>query len=379
MPETINNSNVPLEIFIPVNVANDIVDQELKCPICLDTMQATSTVTSCLHRFCSECLHKSLRGNLNSAKEHHDCPSCRNKLPSKRSTRPDGDFDNLIQLISKSVEKQKQEQQTVGKKSGFDARPFMRAHEAKVAQFRAKQKENRKQAVHSVGLRYDSKTSSSTAAGASSSSNSKVNARQTKEIDVGQENLPAGDMSVLTEATQRVHLALLPWDPVKIIEERIQNGEVSDSLENQLDLVKGAQKRRRDAGSSGDEPAAKRAHIDNSAATSLQPLPLPFLRVPPLLRVIHLKQYLVPRLKLTAEQTQALEIIFYPRKVPDQLDVSSGERDSTDSVVVLDNCLTLADILHAMWDGKSKFRLYYRQLTEVLTNGGGDGAVRESR
>lgn len=66
---------------------------ELCCPICLDLLTTTMTSKECLHRFCCECITTALmRGNK-------ECPTCRKKLISKRSLRPDPNFDALINKI----------------------------------------------------------------------------------------------------------------------------------------------------------------------------------------------------------------------------------------------------------------------------------------
>lgn len=66
---------------------------ELCCPICLDLLTCTMTTKECLHRFCSECITTALmRGNK-------ECPTCRKKIVSKRSLRPDPNFDHLISKI----------------------------------------------------------------------------------------------------------------------------------------------------------------------------------------------------------------------------------------------------------------------------------------
>ncbi|KAH9376900.1 hypothetical protein HPB48_002785 [Haemaphysalis longicornis] len=62
---------------------------DFKCPVCLGLLKNTMT-TECLHRFCQDCIVKALRtGNK-------ECPTCRTKLKSKRSLRPDYTFDMLI-------------------------------------------------------------------------------------------------------------------------------------------------------------------------------------------------------------------------------------------------------------------------------------------
>lgn len=66
---------------------------ELMCPICLDMLKNTMTTKECLHRFCQECIITALRSG------NKECPTCRKKLVSKRSLRPDPNFDALISKI----------------------------------------------------------------------------------------------------------------------------------------------------------------------------------------------------------------------------------------------------------------------------------------
>lgn len=66
---------------------------ELMCPICLDMLKNTMTTKECLHRFCQDCIITALRSG------NKECPTCRKKLISKRSLRPDPNFDMLISKI----------------------------------------------------------------------------------------------------------------------------------------------------------------------------------------------------------------------------------------------------------------------------------------
>lgn len=66
---------------------------ELMCPICLDMLRNTMTTKECLHRFCHDCIITALRSG------NKECPTCRKKLVSKRSLRPDPNFDMLISKI----------------------------------------------------------------------------------------------------------------------------------------------------------------------------------------------------------------------------------------------------------------------------------------
>mmetsp|Transcript_22368 Transcript_22368/g.28946 ORF Transcript_22368/g.28946 Transcript_22368/m.28946 type:complete len:302 (+) Transcript_22368:102-1007(+) len=69
------------------------LNMELTCPVCLRLLNKTEIVMECLHRFCSECIQKCLRVTKN------ECPSCRIHIPSRRSLRPDPNFDALIAKI----------------------------------------------------------------------------------------------------------------------------------------------------------------------------------------------------------------------------------------------------------------------------------------
>uniref|UniRef100_A0A8R1TW95 RING-type E3 ubiquitin transferase n=1 Tax=Onchocerca volvulus TaxID=6282 RepID=A0A8R1TW95_ONCVO len=76
-----------------IRISTRMLSSELCCPICLDLLTTTMTTKECLHRFCSECITTALlRGNK-------ECPTCRKKLVSKRSLRPDANFDALINKI----------------------------------------------------------------------------------------------------------------------------------------------------------------------------------------------------------------------------------------------------------------------------------------
>merc|ERR1711963_468177 len=69
------------------------LQSELTCPICLDMLTNTMTTKECLHRFCAECIVTALRSG------NKECPTCRKKLVSKRSLRPDPNFDQLVEKI----------------------------------------------------------------------------------------------------------------------------------------------------------------------------------------------------------------------------------------------------------------------------------------
>lgn len=76
-----------------IAVSPKVLQNELMCPICLDILKHTMTTKECLHRFCQECIITALRAG------NKECPTCRKKLVSKRSLRPDPNFDSIIAKI----------------------------------------------------------------------------------------------------------------------------------------------------------------------------------------------------------------------------------------------------------------------------------------
>lgn len=99
--ETDNLDNSVLKIVKTfIEYEDDVLEDELKCSICLGEIDKTWTVMSCLHRFCSECLHRCLRMELGPNKTVHECPSCRSKMASRRSSNPDWNYDYIISIVS---------------------------------------------------------------------------------------------------------------------------------------------------------------------------------------------------------------------------------------------------------------------------------------
>ncbi|XP_076885393.1 putative E3 ubiquitin-protein ligase RING1a [Bidens hawaiensis] len=82
--------------FVYVKLA-DIRD-DVQCPICLGIIRKTRKVMECLHRFCRECIDKSMRlGN-------NECPACRAHCASRRSLRDDPNFDALIAFLYPDID-----------------------------------------------------------------------------------------------------------------------------------------------------------------------------------------------------------------------------------------------------------------------------------
>jgi len=90
-----------------IAVSPKSLQSELTCPICLDMLTSTMTTKECLHRFCAECIITALRSG------NKECPTCRKKLVSKRSLRPDPNFDQLVAKIFPDREEYEEQQEKV--------------------------------------------------------------------------------------------------------------------------------------------------------------------------------------------------------------------------------------------------------------------------
>ncbi|XP_008776252.2 putative E3 ubiquitin-protein ligase RING1a [Phoenix dactylifera] len=90
------------EEFILVKLMD--IRKEVQCPICLGIIRKTRTVMECLHRFCRECIDKSMRlGN-------NECPACRTHCASRRSLRDDPNYDTLIAALYPDIDKYEEEE-----------------------------------------------------------------------------------------------------------------------------------------------------------------------------------------------------------------------------------------------------------------------------
>ncbi|KAJ8761123.1 hypothetical protein K2173_000802 [Erythroxylum novogranatense] len=88
--------------FVMVKLSE--IRREVQCPICLGIIRKTRTVMECLHRFCRECIDKSMRlGN-------NECPACRTHCASRRSLRDDPNYDALISALYPDIDKYEEEE-----------------------------------------------------------------------------------------------------------------------------------------------------------------------------------------------------------------------------------------------------------------------------
>lgn len=117
-----------------IQLSRSALNDQLRCPVCLSTMTGTMSTmevscmfrkwayTKCMHRFCSECISKSLRWGKK------ECPTCRKPCPSRRSLRADSGFDKLIQLVCPDRMDFEQQQEDVGMPHACISRLAAAAH-----------------------------------------------------------------------------------------------------------------------------------------------------------------------------------------------------------------------------------------------------------
>ncbi|XP_019431359.1 PREDICTED: putative E3 ubiquitin-protein ligase RING1a [Lupinus angustifolius] len=68
------------------------------------TIQKTKAIKECLHRFCGECIEKSMR-LCNS-----ECPICRTHYAGQSSLKDDVNYDALISFVSTRIGKYEEEE-----------------------------------------------------------------------------------------------------------------------------------------------------------------------------------------------------------------------------------------------------------------------------
>lgn len=84
-----------VENTIQVNLHDPFLERIFKCSICLQPYEKTLAIMGCLHRFCSDCIHHTLRMD----QLQKECPLCRIKVSSRRDCRHDENFDSLVGLF----------------------------------------------------------------------------------------------------------------------------------------------------------------------------------------------------------------------------------------------------------------------------------------
>ncbi len=86
----------PIQLVIEVLESFDaLAEQYFKCPVCLEIMSGDSyIIPECMHRFCGDCIKKSIRVCKNQ------CPECRTAVSTQRSLRVDNNFNDFVSTIN---------------------------------------------------------------------------------------------------------------------------------------------------------------------------------------------------------------------------------------------------------------------------------------
>lgn len=83
------------------SVSTQLIENYCVCAICLDVLKNTA-VANCLHRFCRDCIVKSM--GVNSICKNK-CPLCKQQINSCRSLRSDELMDILIEQYTRNKTK----------------------------------------------------------------------------------------------------------------------------------------------------------------------------------------------------------------------------------------------------------------------------------
>lgn len=70
-----------------------LIEEEFRCPICLDLCDDTKISPDCGHRFCDKCIKESLQ------RCNNECPTCRVHIATYRTCRSDPQFDRIVSIF----------------------------------------------------------------------------------------------------------------------------------------------------------------------------------------------------------------------------------------------------------------------------------------
>ncbi|XP_067892573.1 E3 ubiquitin-protein ligase RING2 isoform X3 [Heterodontus francisci] len=204
---------------------------ELMCPICLDMLKNTMTTKECLHRFCADCIVTALRSG------NKECPTCRKKLVSKRSLRPDPNFDALISKIYPSRDEYEAHQERVlariSKHHNQQALSHSIEEGLKMQALNRAQRVRKHQAENGSGA--EDNGDSSHCSNASTHSNQEAGPSQKRaktsddsgpELDTTNEN-GTGDPDPVTDGTSEIELVFRPHPTLMEKDETAQTRQVT--------------------------------------------------------------------------------------------------------------------------------------------------------
>ncbi|KAF0750823.1 E3 ubiquitin-protein ligase RING2-like [Aphis craccivora] len=288
------------EIAVPLRS----LERELMCPICLDLLNKT-VATKCLHRFCSECITTALRSG------NKECPTCRQKIKSKRCVRPDPGFDNLIAKFYPNRE---------------DYYAYQRNFIEKINKNQSQ--ENLIQSINE-GLKIQQKKRSYQTRKKRSLQQTKSNSSNTLTPSTSSEmDVKPTESTVQANEIKKKIKRLNASSSIPNIIER-SDASVAVSL-NDLELVL--------------KPHPKKMLNINGLGNKSSQTDLRYLKVPPATTVKHLSSYLTMRFNLDHDEdfgNNQMKVLFYISYNADQL-------------VLLNDNMTFQNVQKTFWNVKKE-------------------------
>ncbi|CAD8188564.1 unnamed protein product [Paramecium octaurelia] len=79
---------------------------ELQCPICLSLFEQPVYIKDCSHRFCKECIEKSIR-----FQREKSCPTCRKKIATRRDLRVDEVVNKILNTVVPDIKQYRMQEE----------------------------------------------------------------------------------------------------------------------------------------------------------------------------------------------------------------------------------------------------------------------------
>lgn len=94
-------------ILISESLIDNLIREDMKCRICLGTIEKATITQCCLNRFCKECIYKFLQQLGQKPGQKRVCPMCKHTT-NHRKLKSDDKMDELINLVAVQEEGQNQ-------------------------------------------------------------------------------------------------------------------------------------------------------------------------------------------------------------------------------------------------------------------------------
>lgn len=316
---------------------------ELMCPICLDMLKKTMTTKECLHRFCSDCIITALRSG------NKECPTCRKKLVSKRSLRPDPNFDCLISKIYPSRDEYEAHQEKVLAK--FNKSHSQQALVNSITEGIKLQSQNRPQRRKNQDEAPNDSTTRDISSNSQGSSHGGESTRQSSNSN------PPSARSTPSPVPSHSSSTSKPTKRARSImttSERSEDSESNSEMDGQTENESNAETEDGTDGTDEIElvfkPHPTEMNSDNVLMKALKDNTVRYIKTTANATVDHLSKYLAMRLSLDAQLAdstfKALTFSIYIAPAPSQLAVLSGNQ-------------TLQQVNEKFWKVNKPLEMFY--------------------